>query len=186
VVQRFRAKVGRAPRHSIYMVHAVGVQCLEERGLGMKDVFEKAGTKFTKVACKFDPTTTQEAIRAFLAKNPEVETVHSSCSQVAHWAMEVLRQMGKLGNLKEPFQEGKVYVGGIDLDAMLLRDILNGDVMLTIDQQPYMQGYMAAVLLNLYHKYHMLPASDILTGPYLVDQNNAQQRLEQQQLLIRK
>jgi simple sugar transport system substrate-binding protein len=181
VLHRFQAKAGRPPRHAIYMVHAVGVQCLEERGLGMKDVFDKSGTKFTKVACKFNPTTVQEAIRAFLANNPDVDTVHTGCSQVAHWAMEILRQMGKLGNINEPFQEGKIYVGGIDLDEMLLRDILKGDVMVTIDQQPYLQGYMAVVLLHLYHEYHMLPATDILTGPYLVDLANGQQRLEQQQ-----
>jgi simple sugar transport system substrate-binding protein len=181
VIERFRAKAGRAPRHSIYLVHAVGVQSLEERGVGMKEVCDRAGTKFTKVACKFDPTTTQEAVRAFLSKNPDVESVHSSCSQVAHWAMEMLRQMGRLGTAKEPFAEGKVYVGGIDMDEILLRDILKGDVVITIDQQPYLQGYMAVVLLYTYYNYHMLPANDILTGPAVVDASNAAQRLAQQQ-----
>jgi ABC-type sugar transport system substrate-binding protein len=170
---------GRPPKHAIYMVHAVGVQCVEERGLGMQEVFEKAGTKFTKVACKFNPTTTQETLRAFLANNPDVETVHSACSQVAHWSLQMLKQMGKLGNVNEPFKEGNVYVGGIDMDEMLLQDIQRGDCVATIDQQPYMQGYYAAVVLYFYHTYRMLPANDIMTGPYLVDQSNAGQRIEQ-------
>lgn len=183
VLEKFQQLAGRAPKHAIYMVHAVGVQCLEERGVGMQEVFEQAGTRFTKVACKFNPTTTQEAIRAFIANNPDVETIHSGCSLVAHWSMEMLKQMGKLGNVNESFKEGNVYVGGIDMDELLLRDIRNGDVMITVDQQPYMQGYYAAVLLYLYDKYGMLPANDILTGPYLVDQSNAQQRIEQLQLI---
>jgi len=179
VLKKFSQLAGRPPKHAIYMVHAVGVQCVEERGLGMQEVFEKSGTKFTKVACKFNPTTTQETLRAFLANNTDVETVHSGCSQVACWSLQMLKQMGKLGNVNEPFKEGKVYVGGIDMDEMLLQDIQRGDCVATIDQQPYMQGYYAAVVLHLYHKYRMLPANDILTGPYLVDQSNAGQRIEQ-------
>jgi len=178
-LEKFRALAGRPPKHAIYMVHAVGVQCLEERGEGMRSVFEAVGTKFTKVACKFNPTTTQEAIRAFLANHPDVETIHSGCSLVAHWAMEILKQMGRLGNVNEPFVAGNIYVAGIDLDEMLLRDIQRGDVMLSIDQQPYLQGYYAALLLYMYNRYHLLPANDILTGPYVVDQSNCAERLEQ-------
>lgn len=186
VLDKFQQLAGRPPKHAIYMVHAVGVQCVEQRGLGMQDVFDKTGTRFTKVACKFNPVTTQESIRAFIANNPDVETVHSACSLVAHWSMEILQQMGKLGNTNEDFKEGNVYVGGIDMDEMLLKDILRGDVIATIDQQPYLQGYYAAEMLYMYHKYGFLLASDILTGPYVVDQTNAAQRIEQLQLIAPK
>ena len=179
VLERFQELASRPPNHAIYLIHATSIQCLEERGLGMEEVYEEAGSKFTKVACKFDPVTTQEALRAFLEANPDVETVHSGCSQVAHWAALMLKKMGRLGNVHEPFEEGQVYVGGIDMDEQLLADISRGDVIATIDQQPYLQGYLAAVLLYQYHTFGLLPSSDILTGPYVVEQSNSEQRIEQ-------
>ncbi|MBD14330.1 MAG: hypothetical protein CMJ72_04080 [Planctomycetaceae bacterium] len=179
VLERFEKLANRPPKHAIYLIHATSIQCLEERGLGMEQAYAKVGSKFTKVACKFDPVTVQEALRAFLEANPDVETVHSGCSQVAHWAALMLKKMGRLGNALEPHQEGQVYVGGIDMDEQLLTDITKGDVIATIDQQPYLQGYLSAVLLFQYHTFGLLPANNILTGPYVVGQSKAQQRIEQ-------
>ena len=179
VLERFEELANRPPKHAIYLIHATSIQCLEERGLGMQKVYDEAGSKFTKVACKFDPVTTQEALRAFLEANPDVEAVHSGCSQVAHWAALMLKKMNRLGSVNDPHTEGQIYVGGIDMDEQLLADILRGDVIATIDQQPYLQGYLSAVLLYQYHTYGLLPSSNILTGPYVVEQSNAQQRIEQ-------
>ena len=175
----FRQLANRPPKHAMYLVHAASIQCLEERGEGMKDVYGGAGTKFTKVACKFDPTTTQEAIRAFVSANPDVEVIHSGASQVAHWAVEVLKQLDRIGNVDQPFSEGKIYVAGIDMDPQLLQDILDGDAIATIDQQPYYQGYLAAMVLAQYKEFQFLPSADVRTGPYTVTRKNAQQRLEQ-------
>ena len=47
------------------------------------------------------------------------------------------------------------------------------------DQQPYLQGYYSAQTLFFYKNYGMLPSSDILTGPYVVDQDGAQTRIDQ-------
>ena len=179
VLERFRQLADRPPKHAIYLIHAASIQCLEERGQGMEEVYQQAGTKFTKVACKFDPATTQEALRAFLEANPDVETVHSGCSQVAHWSALMLKKMNRLGNVLKTFEQGRVYVGGIDMDEQLLADISRGDVIATIDQQPYLQGYLSAVLLYQYKNYGLLPSSNILTGPYVVDQANSEQRIRQ-------
>ena len=179
VLERFQQLSNRPPKHAIYLIHATSIQCLEERGLGMEQVYSEAGSKFTKVACKFDPVTTQESLRAFLEANPDVEAVHSGCSQVAHWSALMLKKMGRLGNVLEPFEDGRVYVGGIDMDEQLLTDISRGEVIATIDQQPYLQGYLAAVLLFQYHTFGLIPSNDILTGPYVVDQSNALQRIKQ-------
>ena len=179
VLDTFKKMAGRPPKHSVFMLHAVSIQCLEERGEGMKSVLEPVGTKFTKVACRFDPTITQNSIRSYLQANPDVETIHTAASKIAHWAVQLLRDMGRLGNVNEPFQEGKIYVGGIDIDPQLLNDIQKGDAVATIDQQPYLQGYYSAQTLFFYTKYGMLPSSDILTGPYVVNQAGAQRRIDQ-------
>ena len=65
------------------------------------------------------------------------------------------------------------------MDEQLLNDIHRGDVIATIDQQPYLQGYLAAVLLFQYHTFGLIPSSEVLTGPFVVDQSNALQRVKQ-------
>ena len=179
VLERFQKITGRPPKHAAFVNHAVGVQCLEDRARGMEDVYTAAGTKFDMIASPSEPSRVQENIRAFVAANEDVEAVHAGASQITHFAVSILKQMNRLGNVNEPFEEGRVYVGGIDMDKQLLEDVRIGDAVATIDQQPYYQGYLAALLLYQYHKYRLIPSSDILTGPYVVDQANAEQRIGQ-------
>ena len=183
VLEEFRDRTGRVPKQATFINHAVSLQCLEERGRGMKDVYEDAGTKFTVVATTFDPSRVQENLRAYLEANPDVEAFHGGASQVAHWAVDILKQMGRIANVNEEFKPGTVFVGGIDMDKQLLEDVKAGDAVATIDQQPYLQGYYAAQLLDQYRKHRLVPSRDILTGPYVVDQANAQQRIEQLETL---
>jgi simple sugar transport system substrate-binding protein len=179
VVKKFTELAGRPPKHSMFLLHAPGIQCLEQRGSGMMSVLERVGTKFSKVGCRFDATVTKTSIRSFLQANSDVETVHTAASQIAVWAVQTLRDLGRLGNVNKPFEEGKVYVGGIDIDHDLLSEIQNGNAIATIDQQPYLQGYYSAQTLFFYRNFGMLPSSDILTGPYVVDQDGAQKRIDQ-------
>ena len=179
VVKKFKKLSGRPPKHSIFLLHAPSIQCLEQRGDGMKSVLENVGTKFSEVGCRFDATVTKTSIRSFLQANPDVETIHTAASQIAVWSIQALRDLGRLGNVNKPFEEGKVYVGGIDIDHQLLGEIQQGNAIATIDQQPYLQGYYSAQTLFFYKNYGMLPSSDILTGPYVVDQDGAQTRIDQ-------
>lgn len=179
VVKKFKELAGRPPKHSIFLLHAPSIQCLEQRGDGMESVLEAAGTKFSEVGCRFDATITKTSVRSFLQANPDVETIHTAASQIAVWSIQALRDLGRLGNVNKPFEEGKVYVGGIDIDHQLLKEIQDGNAVATIDQQPYLQGYYSAQTLFFYKSYGMLPSSDILTGPYVVDQEGAQTRIDQ-------
>jgi len=174
VLDKFTELAGRPPKRSAYFIHVPGVLCLEERGQGMADVLTSAGVKFDKVAARFDPSEFREGVRAWIEKYPDVETIHTGFSDGAGWAADVLKEMGRLGNVNEPFKEGKIYVGGIDVDPILLREIIKGNVIGTIDQQPYLQGYYGGLLLYHWVKYRCLPAEDINTGAYVVDQSNAE------------
>ena len=62
---------------------------------------------------------------------------------------------------------------GFDLTKTIIRNILDGKSLATVDQQPYYQGAFTIMQLFLYKKYGLLPC-DINTGGAIIDKDNAQ------------
>lgn len=181
----FMELAGRPPNRSTYIEHVPGIWVLVTRGQGMADVLEPVGTKFESIAGEVDAVKLQEIVRAHLVANPDVETIHTGWSRPAAWSIEVLRDMGKLGNINEPFKEGNVYVTSIDLDPGLLEMIQAGDCVGTMDQQVYLQGWYGAAIAHQWVTNRFLIDSDIGTGPYVIDQSNAGLLMEQAEKGIR-
>ena len=50
--------------------------------------------------------------------------------------------------------------------------ILDGSLIAGIDQSPYSQGYLAAILARQYIDWGLMPYAQILTGPAIVDSSN--------------
>jgi simple sugar transport system substrate-binding protein len=69
---------------------------------------------------------------------------------------------------------GKIPIGSFDLLPALLQNIKEGYVQITVDQQPYLQGYLPIVELYLMKKYGF-SAYDVNTGNALVDKDNVDQ-----------
>jgi simple sugar transport system substrate-binding protein len=59
--------------------------------------------------------------------------------------------------------KGKVAGGSFDLNAEVLDAIEKGELQFTMDQQPYLQGYLSAINLYLPKRYNLTP-TDINTG----------------------
>lgn len=76
-----------------------------------------------------------------------------------------------------PSMKGKVALGTFDLDQTELNCVANGTSKFSLDQQPFMQGYMAVVDLYDSIKYGMTPAA-INTGTAVITQQNWQQYKE--------
>ena len=57
----------------------------------------------------------------------------------------------------------------------MLEAIRDGDMVFAVDQQQFLQGYLPIVFLTNYAQYGVTPASEVLTGPAFVTQENAQQ-----------
>ena len=68
----------------------------------------------------------------------------------------------------------KVPVGGFDVSKEILDGIASGDIVATVDQQPYSQGFFTVQQLALKIRYGLYP-SDMKTGGLgLVDKTNYQ------------
>ena len=83
--------------------------------------------------------------------------------------MAALDSMGKTG---------QINLATFDLSPEVLEAIRDGNMLFAIDQQQYLQGYLPVVLLNLYHKYGVMPAGTVMTGPGFVTKDTAAQVIE--------
>lgn len=141
---------------------------LEARCKGVADGITKQGGKSKQLplpSTSFgNPTAVAEAIKAALLKDPSIQGVITISAGDANSAANAIMQAG-VGS--------KVKLGTFDLDQGTLDRIKGGRQLFAIDQQPYLQGFLAVSLLNAYVNYGLdVPTSPILTGPGIVDASN--------------
>jgi simple sugar transport system substrate-binding protein len=68
---------------------------------------------------------------------------------------------------------GKVRFGTFDVSSADLTAVQNGQALFVIDQQPFLQGYMAVQVAAFDVRYGQHPYQPILTGPSFVTKANA-------------
>jgi simple sugar transport system substrate-binding protein len=76
---------------------------------------------------------------------------------------------------KQLEQDGsKAQVGTYAFTSDLIPLLQNGKIAFTIDQQPYLQGYLSVDSLWLYHRNHAVIGAQqsVATGPAIVDKSN--------------
>ena len=121
------------------------------------------------VAVGMDPTEIQSAVKAQFAANTDIGGVLTLGPSAAEPTLAALNELDVLG---------KVKLGTFDLSPSVLEAIRDGKMLFAIDQQQYLQGYLPVVFLNLYHKYGLMPAGTVMTGPGFVTKDTAAQVIE--------
>ncbi len=106
-----------------------------------------------------DPAEIKARAAAYLASHPDVNGILSTDPFGCPAVRDAISESGL---------EGKVVLGCFDLTPEIMEMIKAGQVAFTVDQQEYLQGYMPIIALDLYSKYGLVPASDILSGPGFV------------------
>jgi simple sugar transport system substrate-binding protein len=137
---------------------------LDARCDGAKSTFK--GTFLDPITTSGDASGKQQAdIKAALDSNPDVDAVFGTGPVIAHDAAAAVKELGRT-----------VTVGGVDLSPDLLADIAAGDVLFTIDQQQYLQGYISvvALYLNVTNQNTLGGGLPINTGPGFVTKDNAE------------
>ncbi len=72
-----------------------------------------------------------------------------------------------------------VALGSFDMNEAGLNRIKDGTQAFAIDQQPYLQGYLAVSLLQSHIDFgNTLPTFPVLTGPGIVDSSNIEPTLK--------
>jgi simple sugar transport system substrate-binding protein len=151
-----------------------GATNTEDRCKGIADGISKSGGKSSQLPLPSstfgNPTAVAEAIKAALLKDATVDGVITISAGDANSAANSIAQAG-VGD--------KVKLASFDMDETGLQRIKDGTQLFSIDQQPYLQGYLAVSLLNGYVNYGVdLPTRPVLTGPGIVDSANVEATLK--------
>lgn len=111
-----------------------------------------------------DATAVAEAIKAELLKDDSIDGVITISAGDADSAAIAVDQAGKAG---------KTLLGSFDMNQAGLDRIKAGTQAFAIDQQPYLQSYLAVSLLASAIDFGTnLPVFPVLTGPGIVDASN--------------
>ena len=145
-----------------------GATNTEARCKGIADGIGKAGGKSSQLplpSSSFgNPTAVAQAIKAALLKDTSIDGVITISAGDASSAASAISQ-ASVGD--------KVKLASFDMDETGVKRIKDGSQLFAIDQQPYLQGYLAVSLLNGFVEYGLdLPTKPVLTGPGIVDSSN--------------
>lgn len=116
-----------------------------------------------------DATAVAEAIKAELLKDETIDSVITISAGDADSAAIAVEQAGKTGT---------TMLGTFDMNQAGLDRIKGGKQLFAIDQQPYLQSYLAVGLLASAIDFGTdLPTFPVLTGPGIVDASNIEATL---------
>lgn len=136
---------------------------IENRANGIIDVLKQHGIPCPKLDLTTTSATAQNVLGAYLTKYPDTNVVFVLGPVNTDPTLQLLKQRGLLK---------KVLVSTFDVDKQTIAGIESGDIVYTISQQPFAQGYLSVTELYLYKEYGIIPPSDTPTGPTLVDKSN--------------
>ncbi|BBZ03649.1 sugar ABC transporter substrate-binding protein [Mycolicibacterium chitae] len=144
----------------ICVIHEQGHVDLEARCAGVRDAFPAVET--LNVNGK-DMPSVESTITAKLRQDPAVDTV---LALGAPYALTAVQSVGNAGS--------NAQVATFDTNAALVDAIRNGDIQWAVDQQPFLQGYLAVDSLWLYlNNGNVIGGNQpTFTGPAFIDATN--------------
>jgi simple sugar transport system substrate-binding protein len=133
---------------------------LEDRCAGVKDSFPNTENLQVNGA---DDSAVTSAIQAKLSEDKSIDWV---ITLGAPQALDTIRAQEGSGT--------KAKIGTFDTNPDAAQAVQDGKIQFYIDQQPYLQGYMAITQLYLFKKNGNILGGGkaVLTGPSFVDQSN--------------
>jgi len=147
----------------------VGNAGLDARCNGAKTAIEKAGGKLQVVQVDLnDAAGAQSTIKSKLQGDSSIDGVLALGPTGAAPALAAVRDLG---------QNGKIQLATFDLSPDVLDAIVAGDMSFAVDQQQYLQGYLAVTFMSLFAKNlnTVGGGQPVLTGPGFVTKDNAAQ-----------
>lgn len=140
---------------------------LEDRCAGVANTFDDSEKIYVKGT---DSSNVQSTITAKLQQDDSITHV---LTLGAPFAMIALQSVDEAGSDAE--------VVTFDLNDEAMTAIKDGDIGWAVDQQPYLQGYLAvdSLWLNVNEGMTMGGGQPVLTGPAFVDESNVDVLMEQ-------
>jgi simple sugar transport system substrate-binding protein len=147
-------------QHPLCVIQAAGSVALEARCAGVKS--KASGTENIQVNGA-DDAAVVSALQAKLAEDDSIDYIVTLGAPIALDALQAIEAASS---------DAKLITFDLNVDAA--QAIKDGKIEFSIDQQPYVQGYMAVQSLYLYLKNgnDIGGGGPVLTGPSFVDSEN--------------
>lgn len=141
-------------------IQQTGSVALEDRCAGVKEAFPNTENIQVNGA---DDSAVTSAIQAKLAQDKDINWI---ITLGAAQALDAIKARDAV--------QSQTKIGTFDLNKEAAEAVKAGDIQFCIDQQPYLQGYLAITQLYLYKKNgNILGGGEAsLTGPSFVDTTN--------------
>jgi simple sugar transport system substrate-binding protein len=148
-------------KNIVCVIQEQGQVALESRCAGVKQSF-KGAFEILNVNSK-DMPSVESTITAKLRQNPAIDHVMALGAPIALTAVQSVAEAGSAAKITT-----------FDTNAALVDAIKDGKVQWAVDQQPFLQGYLAIDSLWLYinNKNLIGGGAPTLTGPSFIDQDN--------------
>ncbi|MGY1681684.1 substrate-binding domain-containing protein [Geodermatophilus sp. SYSU D01176] len=145
---------------ALCVIQEQGHVALETRCAGVTEGFPNTEILYVQGT---DLPSVQQTIGSSLQTDPSVTHIVTLGAQVAQAA-----QAAKTDT------QSQAEIVTFDLNPEVAQAIQAGDIAFSVDQQPYVQGYMAvqALYLNLTNGNDIGGGQPVLTGPSIVDESN--------------
>ncbi|HYX96189.1 MAG TPA: substrate-binding domain-containing protein [Geodermatophilus sp.] len=150
----------RPDSHTVCVIQLQGQVQLEARCAGVAKTDPNTEVLYVNGT---DLPAVQQTIGAKLQQDPSITDVVTLAGDVALAATQAKADAGS-----------QASIATFDLNADVAKQIQDGGILLSVDQQPYVQGYMAvtSLWLNLTNGNDIGGGGPVLTGPSVVDQSN--------------
>lgn len=154
-----RLKAANA-QHPICIIHEQGNVGLNDRCAGVKELVPSTQLVYVNGA---DLPSVRSTITAKLQQDKQIDWIVALQGDVAMNAVQAVRSTGSTAK-----------IGTFDTNADIVKAIQGGTVQFAVDQQPWLQGYLAIDALWLYRTNGDTVGGDkpTLTGPAFVDKSN--------------
>ncbi|MFF7311785.1 substrate-binding domain-containing protein [Streptomyces sp. NPDC008137] len=149
--------------HAVCVIQEQGQVALEARCAGLKKGFK--GTTENLYVNGTDMPSVKSTLTAKLQKDSTIDQVVTLGAPIALTAVQSVRDAGS-----------EAEVATFDLNKDLVTAVQDGDIEFAVDQQPYLQGYLAVDALWLYRTNGNISGggtAPVLTGPAFITKDNA-------------
>ncbi len=157
------------PVHVLVGISAPGQNWSETRGKGIIKALEEFKQQnpsrpltWERLDSGTDDNITGQRVQAYVDRHAQTTAYIETGPWVAG-AAQALKSKGVAA--------GKVLMGGFDLVPAVLDRIKEGYVQATVDQQPYLQGYLAVIQVAMIKRYKM-SGWQVNTGSNLVTKDD--------------
>lgn len=157
------------PTRVVCASHDAAHQGLKARCAGMRDVMVEAGAEFDELFIGAEPSAARNTLQSYLQANPDTNYIFTVAGWSSPWAWSVADEMGLAPDVDN---EG-VTVLTVDEAPVSIEGIRAGHLLAANSQGFWLQGYAPMEWLYWNKTLGYEPKSDILTGPVIINAENA-------------